>query len=60
MSVKCPGCGRYLKKEDVAIVTTYLMFVNPTIVEKKEAYCPYCGRKLGEKRFADKQAPEVV
>jgi len=49
----CPHCGRRLYKCDVEVVSTYLMFTDPTVLEKKEAFCRYCGTKLGEKKFVD-------
>ena len=42
----CPKCGYELKKENIAIVSHYLIKPNKAVLEKKEILCPICGYVL--------------
>jgi len=51
MVMRCVRCGSILKKDQIGVITYYLIKQDSIVLEKKEALCPVCGWCLGYKLF---------
>ena len=49
--MRCVRCGSILKKDQIGIITHYIIKQDSIVLEKKEALCPICSWCLGYKLF---------
>jgi len=49
--MRCPHCGRRLRKEDVVVMSEFDMTQNGKLTAKI-ALCSICGKELGRREFA--------